>query len=158
MPNPLDAALKEFESIRAEIAAHQRTKSQYLTLAITATGAIGAFALGRNGNRDALLVLPLVLSGLAIIYMRHNVDTELLGQYVRGQLWPFVSTKAESDLPSILGYVDTKPPDYPAAGECLWSHGRAPSPADLRSSQPRCPGDLLHPGEAPCSARLRLGP
>jgi hypothetical protein len=108
MPDPLDAALKEFEAIRAEIAAHQRTKSQYLTLAITATGAIGTFALGRNGNRDALLVLPLVLSGLAIIYLRHNVDTELLGQYVRTQLWPFVSTKAERGLPSWDAWIQTR--------------------------------------------------
>jgi hypothetical protein len=87
----VEVSLKEFDSVHAEIAAHQRTKSQYLTLAITATGAIGSFALGRDGNRDALLVLPLVLSGLAIIYLRHNVDIELLGQYVRRELWPFVS-------------------------------------------------------------------
>jgi hypothetical protein len=91
MSESAEVSLKEFESIRAEIAAHQRTKSQYLTLAITATGAIGSFALGRDGNRDALLVLPLVLSGLTIIYLRHNVDIELLGQYVRRELWPFLS-------------------------------------------------------------------
>jgi hypothetical protein len=92
MPETIDVALKEFETVRAEIAAHQRTKTQYLTLAITATGAIGSFALGRNGNRDALLVLPLVLSGLTIIYLRHNVDIELLGQYIRNKLWPYVTT------------------------------------------------------------------
>jgi hypothetical protein len=97
VPELVDVALKEFESVRAEIAAHQRTKSQYLTLAITATGAIGAFALGRNGNRDALLVLPLVLSGLTIIYLRHNVDIELLGQYVRSRLWPYVAGHALAD-------------------------------------------------------------
>jgi hypothetical protein len=83
-----NVALAEFESLRSEIAAHQRTKTQYLTLAITATGAIGSFALGRNGNRDALLVLPLVLSGLTLVYLRHNVDIELIGEYVRNELWP----------------------------------------------------------------------
>lgn len=87
--------------MRSEIAAHQRTKNQYLALAITATGAIGSFALGRNGNRDALLVLPLVLSGLTIIYLRHNVDIELLGQYIRAELWPFIrqATPPDPQLP-----------------------------------------------------------
>jgi hypothetical protein len=100
MPDAVDIALKEFESVRAEIAAHQHTKAQYLTLAITATGAIGSFALGRNGNRDALLVLPLVLSGLTIIYLRHNVDIELLGQYVRRELWPYVARQAVNSGPA----------------------------------------------------------
>lgn len=97
MLDTTEAALKEYESLRAEIAAHQRTKSQYLTLAITATGAIGTFALGRNGNRDALLVLPLVLSGLTIVYLRHNVDIELIGQYIRRELWPFIADSVQPD-------------------------------------------------------------
>lgn len=96
MPSPAEIALKEFESLREETAAHQRTKNQYLTLAITATGAIGSFALGRDGNRDALLVLPLVLSGLTIIYLRHNVNIELIGQYIRNHLWPFISEEGET--------------------------------------------------------------
>ncbi len=86
--DPSQIALSEFQSVRAEIAAHQRTKTQYLTLGLTATGTIGSFALGRSGNRDALLVLPLVLSGLTTVYLRHNVDIEFLGEYVREQLWP----------------------------------------------------------------------
>lgn len=100
MPDAVEAALREYEALRAEIDAHQRTKNQYLTLAITATGAIGSFALGRNGNREALLVLPLVLSGLTIIYLRHNVDMELIGQYIRRELWPFVagSVMPDSDI------------------------------------------------------------
>lgn len=112
MPAPVDIALREFESVRSEIAAHQRTKNQYLTLAITATGAIGSFALGRNGNRDALLVLPLVLGGLTIIYLRHNVDIELLGQYIRTELWPFLrqatplEVKASPDQISIPSWDD----------------------------------------------------
>ena len=85
---PSQIPLAEFESLRTEIAAHQRTKNQYLTLGLTATGAIGSFALGRNGNRDALLVLPLVLSGLTILFLRLTVDIEILGQYLREDLWP----------------------------------------------------------------------
>jgi hypothetical protein len=97
VPGDTEVALKEFESLRAETEAHQRTKNQFLALAITATGAIGSFALGRDGNLDALLVLPLVLSGLATIYLRHHVDIELIGQYVRNELWPFVSATIEAE-------------------------------------------------------------
>lgn len=96
MSKSAEVALKEFESLREETAAHQRTKNQFLTLAITATGAIGSFALGRDGNREVLLVLPLVLSGLTIIYLRHHVDIELIGQYIRGHLWPFIAKDVEA--------------------------------------------------------------
>jgi hypothetical protein len=89
---PTEIALGEFQSVRAEIAMHQQAKTRYLTLALTATGAIGAFALGRNGNIEALLVLPLVLSGLAIVYLKHNLDVENLGEYVRDQLWPLLQS------------------------------------------------------------------
>lgn len=112
----IDVALKEFDSVRAEIAAHQRTKNQFLTLAITATGAIGSFALGRDGNLDALLVLPMVLSGLTIIYLRHNVDTELLGQYIRDELWPFVSglTKKASSANAPESGSSSEPTEIPS--------------------------------------------
>ncbi len=108
-------ALAEFQALREEIAAHQRTKTQYLTLGLTATGTIGAFALGRNGNRDALLVLPLVLSGLTIVYLRHNVDMELLGEYVREHLWPVLQNiyshsggEDISPLPSWDEWIETR--------------------------------------------------
>jgi hypothetical protein len=108
-------ALAEFQTLREEIAAHQRTKTQYLTLGLTATGTIGAFALGRNGNRDALLVLPLVLSGLTIVYLRHNIDMELLGEYVREHLWPVLQDiydhsggKDISPLPSWDEWIETR--------------------------------------------------
>jgi hypothetical protein len=58
----------------------------------------------------------MVLSGLTIVYLRHNVDTELLGQYIRDELWPFVtralkpigeSSEAES-IPSWDAWVQRR--------------------------------------------------
>ena len=87
---PADFLLAEYNSLRAEIAAHQATRSRYLGLALTATGAVGTFALGKDGNREILLVLPLVLSGLAIVYLKHTIDIENLGRYLREELWPVI--------------------------------------------------------------------
>lgn len=61
-----------------------------MALAITASGAIGAFALGKDGNREILLILPLILSGLAIAYLKHTYDIEQLGQYLREAWWPAI--------------------------------------------------------------------
>ena len=82
--------LAEYTTVRDEIAAHQAVNERCLGLAVTATGAVGAFALGRDGNREALLILPFVLSGLAIVYIRHTLDVEHLGQYLRAEWWPVV--------------------------------------------------------------------
>jgi hypothetical protein len=63
-----DVLLAEFSTLRDEIAAHDSEKSRNLALTLTATAAIGTFALRTDGNREVLLVLPLVLAGLAISF------------------------------------------------------------------------------------------
>lgn len=83
-----DLLVEEYGSIRDEIMEHERSKTRWLGLAITATSAIGAFALGKEGNQGALLVLPLVLSGIGIIYLKHSLDIDNLGEYIRTSFWP----------------------------------------------------------------------
>jgi phosphate/sulfate permease len=84
----LSVLLAELTSLRAEIAEHQRARLQCFSLALTATAAVGAFALGGKGNEQALLALPLVLSGLGITHLRHCVDMDFITEYIRTELEP----------------------------------------------------------------------
>jgi hypothetical protein len=87
----LDVALEEYKDRRAAVAARLRAQAALLGVALTASTAIGGFSLGRNGNRNALLVLPFVLSGLALVSLDNGMAIGRVGRYVRGQLWPFLA-------------------------------------------------------------------
>lgn len=61
------------------------------------------------------MVLPLVLSGLTTVYLRHTVDIEFLGEYVRDQLWPALqrlyahaSASEAGPLPSWDGWIQER--------------------------------------------------
>lgn len=88
----------EYDAVRTEIQNHQTRRDGYLAAALTATGAIGSVALSDRSNLEALLILPILLSGLALMYLKHTVDTEHLGEYLRIEYWP-VLRDSYRDLP-----------------------------------------------------------
>lgn len=77
-----------------------------MALALTASTAIGGVALRSSANRDVLLVLPFVLSGLAFVYLDNSIHIHKSGRYLRNELWPTlaqVSThpaNSETPIPS----------------------------------------------------------
>jgi len=62
---PSDFALEAFKALRAEIDHYLQAMAAVVGVGLTAVGAIGAFGLSQPGNREALLVLPL----LAVLVM-----------------------------------------------------------------------------------------
>lgn len=53
---PSDFALEAYKALRAEIDHYSQAMGVLVGVALTAVGAIGAFALSKPGNREALLV------------------------------------------------------------------------------------------------------
>jgi hypothetical protein len=85
---PSDFKLEAYKTLRAEIGHHLQAMSASVGVALTAVAAIGAFALSKPDNRDALLVLPFVLSGLALVQVNHGIQIRRRDEYIRTYLWP----------------------------------------------------------------------
>jgi hypothetical protein len=99
---PSDFKLEAYKSLREEIAHHIQAMSALLGVALTATAAIGAFSLNKQtGDRQALLVLPFVLSGLVLAQVSHGIQIRRLGEYIRTYLWPSnnIPPSSQSELP-----------------------------------------------------------
>lgn len=80
--------LETYKTLREEITHHVQAMSALLGVALTASAAIGAFGLSKTGNREALLILPYILSGLALVQVDHGIQIRRLGEYTRTYLWP----------------------------------------------------------------------
>jgi hypothetical protein len=93
----VDVALAEYTALRAKILSRQQAQSTATGVALTATAAILGFAVNKDGQLDILLVLPFVLSGLAIVYLNHGVALRILGRYIEQRLWPVLSNAIPPD-------------------------------------------------------------
>ena len=85
---PTDFALEAFKALRAEVDHYLQAMGVLVGVALTAVGAIGAFALSRPRNLEALLVLPFVLSGLGLVQVNNGIQVRRRDEYLRTYLWP----------------------------------------------------------------------
>lgn len=90
---PSDFALEAFKALRTEVDHYLQAMAATVGVALTAVGAIGAFGLSQSGNRQALLVLPFVLSGLGLVQINNGIQVRRRDEYIRTYLWP------KKDLP-----------------------------------------------------------
>lgn len=84
---PSDFRLEAYRSLREEIIHHVQAMSAVVGVALTAIGAIGAFALSRPSDKEALLVLPFVLSGLGLVQTNHGLQIRRRDEYIRTHIW-----------------------------------------------------------------------
>jgi hypothetical protein len=101
----IEVALAEYGELRAEISRRSQAQGALLALALTATAAVGSYGFGSPDKREALLVLPFVLSGLSLVYLHYAILSSTIGRYIRTELWPFLeeaSTTSQeiSNVPS----------------------------------------------------------
>ena len=85
---PSDFRLEAYKSLREEIIHHVQAMSAVVGVALTAIGAIGAFALSKPGDKEALLVLPFVLAGLGLVQTNHGLQIRRRDEYIRTHIWP----------------------------------------------------------------------
>lgn len=86
----------EFAGLRAEIDRRSGEQFLYLSLSVTAAGALAAIALNPEsgaGRERILLIVPFLSSILGFLWLDHDRTILAIGSYIGNQLWP-------SDLPS----------------------------------------------------------
>ncbi len=102
-----DLALAEYTMLKAE--AHQRIRAQVTLVGftLTAAAALSAVALSAGGFSSEesstasepsrvllLLIVPLVVNGLGMYFIQHNMLRSRIGAYCRDVLWPVLGGEA----------------------------------------------------------------
>jgi hypothetical protein len=101
-----DVARAEFDALRSELLARAQAQSGLFATALTILAAISGFALaGETGRTEMLLVLPLVLSGLAISLIDSIQSTRRIADYIRDHLWERLPTTPSASFPSWEHYI-----------------------------------------------------
>jgi hypothetical protein len=97
----LTAALAEFQALREEIVQRIQLQQVLLGLTITALGALLSVALAGTSSRASLLfATPFVTSALGFAYSDHARRINMLGKYIRDELWRDVRRLTDDGLSS----------------------------------------------------------
>jgi hypothetical protein len=95
------AALEEFNALRAELVQRIQIQQVLLGLTITSLGALLSVALAtKSSHTRLLLVAPFVTSALGFAYSDHSRRINLLGAYIRHELWREVENLSGGRIPS----------------------------------------------------------
>jgi hypothetical protein len=88
--DPSDALwTAEYSALRAEILGHQNAQTTIVGANLAAIGVVLGLVLTEKQTRvELLLVVPLVASGLGLLYANHTRAGLLLGNYIADNLWP----------------------------------------------------------------------
>ncbi|GGQ73051.1 hypothetical protein [Couchioplanes azureus] len=85
-PPGQDAALAEFNALRAELVGRQHSQQALLSIQLTAAGALFSLALSGAGRSAVLLILPLVTYMLAGRHVSHSYACLSIATYIRTEL------------------------------------------------------------------------
>ena len=96
----VDAALHEFDALRALMVARMQMQLTLLAGTLTAIGVIAGLALQRGGDRDLLLLIPPLASVVAIMHTEHERRITMYGRYLNDVLWPYITKLIDQQLPS----------------------------------------------------------
>ncbi len=96
-----DIALAEYWRLKEEAQSRIAAQVTLVGFTLTAAAALSAVALssGTTGSGGAphrlllLLIVPLVVNGLGMFFIQHNVVRSRIGAYCRDELWPRLGGK-----------------------------------------------------------------
>lgn len=86
-----DAALAEFNALRAEICTRMSTVSTLVGVGFTALGAILALVVKDHGDQRLLLLVPLLAFVVNVLWAIENRQVGFIGRYIRTSLWPYLA-------------------------------------------------------------------
>jgi hypothetical protein len=101
----VDVALAEFNALRAELVNHMVAQATVMGVGLTALGVIFGFAIRDGGDRQLLLVVPLVTALVSLLHAGRNYQITLIGSYIRWRLWPYLQGRVGKELPSWEMYI-----------------------------------------------------
>ena len=97
----LTPALAEFQTLRGEIVQRIQLQQVFLGLAITALGALLSVALaGKTSRASLLLATPFATRALGFAYSDHARRINLLGEYIKDELWSHIRSLTDGRLSS----------------------------------------------------------
>jgi hypothetical protein len=96
----VDAAISEFNALRAEIMALSSGQSTLIGVGLTAIGVTAGYGFSDKGNLSVLIIIPFLAAGLILIYAGAGNRMLLIGRYIRTQLWPYIQKMTDPSLPS----------------------------------------------------------
>jgi hypothetical protein len=95
----VDAAIAEFNALRAESLAHSQVRTTLFGAGLTAAGVIVGVAV-KEKAQDLLFLVPFLASLIGLLYVGEDHKMWVLGQYVDETLWPYVQRRTDPKLPS----------------------------------------------------------
>jgi len=95
----VDAALAEFNALRAEIIANMNMQFAIVGLGLTAIGIILGVVAREGAERQLLLGIPPLATAIVLLRIAASVRIGAIGDYIRVELWPYIQDKVGS-LPS----------------------------------------------------------
>jgi hypothetical protein len=103
-PSPdraVDAALAEFEALRAEIISNMNSQAALAGLALTAVGVIVGLTVKEGASERLLLAIPPLTLFMVLLHTGSSYRLNIIGGYIRKDLWPYIRDRVgDQGLPS----------------------------------------------------------
>ena len=98
--------LAQFNALRGEIAERSKAQATFLSLAITALGALGSLGFSPSGDKRLLLLIPMVSVLLGLLWLDHAANISNLGDFIKDEIMPALrSSSGRSDLPDYEVFI-----------------------------------------------------
>lgn len=93
-----EVALAEYTVLKSEAQTRITSQMTLVGFGLTAAAALSAVALSGSGNSDTqpdrllfLLIVPLIVNGLGMYVIQHNIARSRVTSYIRDVLWPVIA-------------------------------------------------------------------
>jgi hypothetical protein len=97
----VQAALAEFEGLRAEIISHVNSQAALAGLALTAVGVIVGLTVKEGASDRLLLAIPPLTLFMVLLHIGSSYRLSLIGRYIQKDLWPYIAERVgDPELPS----------------------------------------------------------
>jgi hypothetical protein len=97
----VDAALAEFQALRAEIISNLNSQAALVGLSLTAVGVIVGLTVKEGGSQRLLLAIPPLTLFMVMLHIGSSYRLSLIGRYIQKDLWPYIAERAgDPALPS----------------------------------------------------------
>jgi hypothetical protein len=90
-----DAALAEFNALRAEITNRMTSTAALMGVGLSALGVIVGLVVKEHGDQRLLLAVPPLALTVNSLWAVENRQVGLIGQYIRTRLWPYLADTDE---------------------------------------------------------------
>src|SRR5437763_15582908 len=91
----IDAAIAEFNALRAQIVAQSAAQSTLVGVGLAASGVAAGYAFSNQGDPRALTVIPFLMGILLLVYTGATNRLMLTDRYIRTELWPYLQTNTD---------------------------------------------------------------